>query len=261
MASDAPPVVRPVVAAFVSLDNAADRGAEFRPLAAPFAAPTSEPTLVPAPAPTPRPVALSPTRVPTAAPSRVPTAAPSGAPTAHTRAWADLRAHGPAFRETERAADVNALVDADVAVADARGHELHGLQLLVDAHVRHGPLPANATYVNGVSARPRVRTRLRTGTTLVVRTGTSGFVATQSEAGCRFRDDLWSTAYRIFIGFYNAKTRSLEDYYDKNHLTVANADGAADFIESYEARDDLILVVFTTYRYEYLEWEPRPRRR
>ena len=63
--------------------------------------------------------------------------------------------------------------------------------------------------------------------------------------------------HRIFIGFYNAKTRSLEDYYDKNHLTLANADGAADFIESYEARDDLILVVFTTYRYEYLEWEPR----
>ena len=94
-----------------------------------------------------------------------------------------------------------------------------------------GPLPANATYAGGVSARPRVRTRLRTGTTLIVRTGTSGFVATQSEAGCRFRDDLWSTAYRIFIGFYNAKTRSLEDYYDKNHLTVANADGAADFIE------------------------------
>mgnify|MGYP003307879992 FL=1 len=79
----------------------------------------------------------------------------------------------------------------------------------------------------------------------------------RSEAGCRFRDDLWSTAYRIFIGFYNAKTRSLEDYYDKNHLTVANSEGAADFIESYEARDDLIFVVFTTYRYEYLEWEPR----
>ena len=138
------------------------------------------------------------------------------------------------FRETERAADVNALVDADVAVADARGHELHGLQLrwrLTAPRVRCSRTP---TYVNGVSARPRVRTRLRTGTTLVVH-GHVRLRATQSEAGCRFAADLWSTAYRIFIGFYNAKTRSLEDYYDKNHLTVANADGAADFIESYEA--------------------------
>ena len=122
--------------------------------------------------------------------------------------------------------------------------------------MRHGPLPANATYVRGVSARPRVRTRLRTGTTLVVRTGTpaswprSPRPAAASATTCGRR-------HRIFIGFYNAKTRSLEDYYDKNHLTVANSEGAADFIESYEARDDLIFVVFTTYRYEYLEWEPR----
>ena len=95
-----------------------------------------------------------------------------------------------------------------------------------------GPLPANATYVNGVSARPRVRTRLRTGTTLVVRAGTSGtgsgFVATQSEAGCRFRDSLWapasSSSYRIFFGFYNAKTRSLEDYYETgNGLTATKS--------------------------------------
>ena len=224
----------------------------------PSAAPTSEPTLVPAPAPTPRPVALSPTRVPTAAPSRVPTAAPSGAPTAHdasrrpTYVPTALPSGKPSVPPTSMPSSTPTSPWPTPAATNFTGFNYRSTLTCVT-----GPLPANATYVNGVSARPRVRTRLRTGTTLVVRTGTSGFVATQSEAGCRFATTCGRRAYRIFIGFYNAKTRSLEDYYDKNHLTVANADGAADFIESYEARDDLIFVVFTTYRYEYLEWEPR----
>ena len=189
--------------------------------------PTAYPSVPPTPAPTMLPSHSSyvPTALPSGKPSVPPTSVPSSTPTSPWPTPAATNFTGFNYRSTLTCVT--------------------------------GPLPANATYVNGVSARPRVRTRLRTGTTLVVRTGTNGFVATQSEAGCRFRDDLWSTSHRIFIGFYNAKTRSLEDYYDKNHLTVANSEGAADFIESYEARDDLIFVVFTTYRYEYLEWEPR----
>ena len=224
-------------------------------------APTIRPTPVPAPAPTPAPVLLA---SPTAAPTKKPTPAPTTA--RPTIAGASRRpSYGPTALPTPSPSAVPSLgpTAAPTTLAPTpAATNFSGFHYRSTLTCVTGPMPANVSYAADISARPRVRTRLRTGTTLIVRAGTtqsgdSGFVATQSEAGCRFRDPLWSTStYSIFFGFYDAKTRSLEASYEPGYeMTVAESQAAAAFIATYEERDDLIFVVVTN-EYFKLHWEP-----
>lgn len=200
------------------------------PTAAPTQMPTAAPTVSPtvSPSSTFRPTAsMPPTRVPTPRPTDVPTSFPTTTPTP---------------LPTTSAPTINAT-------------QFPGFDYFATLQCRTGALPNNVTEL--VSAEAKIGTRLRTNERLVLHSGRKGyssygdksFIAVSTEPYCRSRKLLLElTSAGIAFAFYSPSKRDLVDYQTYTYtLTTSRSKAAADFIASYASRDDLLLVVITSY--------------
>ena len=77
--------------------------------------------------------------------------------------------------------------------------------------------------------------------------GGLSFVYTTNDVGCGFRNELWYESWQgVLFAFYDARARAFEASLFQSDLSVAESEEAAAFIESYERRDDLVLLVVTS---------------
>jgi len=116
-----------------------------------------------------------------------------------------------------------------------------------------GALEDNVTAL--ASARVAVRTRFRSNERVTIHAGDSdgsnsgglSFVYATNDVGCGFRNELWYESWQgVLFAFYDAKARAFEASLFQSDLSVAQSEEAAAFIESYERRDDLVLLVVTS---------------
>lgn len=118
-----------------------------------------------------------------------------------------------------------------------------------------GALSMNATALK--TAEIKLGTRLRTNEILTVHSGRRGhssyggtsFIAIASEPACRQRHALLElTVAGIAFAFYSPAERALVDYQVHAYtLTTSKSKAAASFIASYSSRNDLLLLVFTSF--------------